>query len=194
MKFITSTTILASVAAAAPAMVPSAPQQGVPFVIQVLREGSPLQGMAVSAANGNLYLAKIGGDFKQDAVCKGRTTEEAFMYIYNGKLHLVGDADQQVAVQQSSAAPGVINYAKMGGAATPSDSTTGDWAMGSEGQLQFKGEDLVACPSTAKPNAPYVVSTMKPGGLSPCGAGGNCISFKATAGAVSDAPSCVYTQ
>lgn len=191
MKFITATAALASIAAAAPAMVPSGPTQGIPFVIQVLRDGSPLEGMAVSAASGNLYLTKIGGDFKQGAVCDGRNTEEAFLYIYNGKLHLVGDADQQIAVQQSEAAPGVVNYSKMGGVETTS--TTG-WAMGAEGQLQFQGEDLVACPSTALPNAPYVVSTMKPGGLSPCGPGGNCISFKATTGAVSDAPKCVYTQ
>lgn len=191
-----STLIAAAAAAPAPELLKArqlnftSVPDNTPFSVLSIRSGSAVHLASFSAVIGGLDLAVES----QNATCESETNTATF-YLSSGSLYLYTPEDitQQVYVDRSGMGQGVIQYSTSpGGYGAGRNSETVGWAVDETGELNFDGDSLLACPSSANSTAgPYSI-WLNTGDDTPAGLEG-CLGISSKAVPVTEANACTYT-
>jgi hypothetical protein len=145
---------------------------GTPFALVTLKEGTPLQNAGIQAALRSLFV-NLGS---QNATCTDTVDPNfATFYLNDGELNLYGNtrqAHQKIFVDRSGMGMGKIGYIT-GSESLGRNWETQGWAL-KNGQLEFKGTGLQACPYGLEEGAwsVWLKGWEKPGYLEGCTAVG----------------------
>ncbi|KAF3481678.1 uncharacterized protein GIQ15_04437 [Arthroderma uncinatum] len=163
--------LVASLAVAGSA-VAAPPAGSKPFGIMSLRSASPIHFGQVSAAHGSIRINQQN----QDAVCKVKHGEkppttatfyikDEILYLYTGKGLI-----QKVFTDRSGFGQGVTGYLT-GDGPLPNRFEDKGWMVDGNGNLSFKGQGLLACP-TSVPGGGWSIwisgNNPNPGGHTGC--------------------------
>lgn len=195
MKFLAASTLLASIAVAAPSC--PAPnntelpaQLGTPLWAMTLASATPLHYQKLSADGRSLLVTM--NSFEQRAKCEsGDNENHATLVVYNGELHLYSlGVRQQIYIDNEDAGRGLRRVGFDTGY-IPTGVKLDGWSIDGDKLLHNEAGILVACaedPKTADAWKVYVQSNK--GG--PVAAEGTCYGFTPRMTEVADPVSCRY--
>ncbi|KAM0433313.1 hypothetical protein ACHAPT_004189 [Fusarium lateritium] len=171
-------------------IVSAAPQQSptTPFEVLALRNGSPIHFSGLQASQGFFSLKKA----KQGASCDaGPADNHAIFELIGDNLFLYDKPRrQQLFTDRSGMGQGVLGYTT-GAQGIPRNAERSGWKVDKNGNLNFKGSGLIACPSSQK-NGPWSVWVSV--GISQPGGNKGCVPFVARTIGNSKPTGCIYSQ
>ncbi|KAG5938527.1 hypothetical protein E4U53_007991 [Claviceps sorghi] len=143
----------------------------------------------VQASYGSLLLDL----HEQRAICKSEHENKntAVFHLQNQELFLYSDNDsrhQQVYVDRSAMGQGRVRY-QYQDIALPRNAEEKGWAINKEGDLEFDGVGILACPGSTGGAWQLWLSTVE----NPAG-NKDCLGIGAKVSAVDKPVSCVYTN
>ncbi|KAJ4179097.1 Hypothetical protein NCS54_00046400 [Fusarium falciforme] len=155
------------------------------FEALALRSATDIHFAVVQAAHSSIFL-KLP---QQKATCEKKTDNSATFSIVNGELFLYGKTRQQIYVDRSGMGQGKIGYTT-GTQSAPRNAERKGWAIDKDGDLSFKGKNLVACPHSIDGAWSVWVST----GIKTPGGNKGCLEFLPRTAEIKKPISCKYTQ
>ncbi|KAF5020045.1 hypothetical protein F66182_7926 [Fusarium sp. NRRL 66182] len=170
-------------------LVSAAPQKSTRFEALALRSASPIHFAGLQAANGGLALRLP----KQNANCGKRKGDNTAVFNLVGDelfLYRKSTPHQQIWVDRSGMGQGVTGYTDS--KSFPRNAETKGWKVDKYGNLNFKGQSLVACPISKEENGPWSI-WVSTGNPNP-GFNKGCLGFSARTFDVKNPASCKYTQ
>ncbi|CAG9986868.1 unnamed protein product [Clonostachys byssicola] len=160
------------------------------FEILPLRSASDIHFARISAAKSSLF-AKLP---EQDASClAGVDGNQPAAFQINSEdktlwLYASGNPRQQIYVDRSGMGQGKIGYTT-GAEPAPRNAEREGWVINADGNLQFNGTDLTACPNSIDGAwSIWLSGASNPGGNE------GCLGFSARAGKVEKPNDCQYTS
>ncbi|RSL93364.1 hypothetical protein CDV31_014746 [Fusarium ambrosium] len=157
------------------------------FELLALRNGSPIHFSGVQASESRLTLKKA----KQGASCTaGPADNHAIFELLGENLYLYDKPRrQQMWVDRSGMGQGILGYSTGAQSLGKNFEQTG-WKVDKNGNLNFKGSGLIACPSSQK-NGPW--SIWVSAGVNQPGGNKGCVPFTARVIKNSKPTGCEYS-
>ncbi|RSL52781.1 hypothetical protein CEP54_010723 [Fusarium duplospermum] len=143
------------------------PSKPTRFEALALRSATDIHFAAIQAAHSSIFLKPP----QQKATCEKKTDNSATFSIVNDELFLYGKARQKIYVDRSG-------MERKG------------WAIDKNGDLSFKGKNLIACPHSIDGGWSVWVST----GVKAPGGNKGCLEFLPRTAEDKKPISCKYTQ
>ncbi|RSL69687.1 hypothetical protein CEP54_002238 [Fusarium duplospermum] len=169
-------------------IVSAAPQQPTnTFELLALRNGSPIHFSGVQASESRLTLKKA----KQGASCTAGPADNHAIFELIGENLFLYDKPrrQQMWVDRSGMGQGILGYTTGAQPLGKNFEQTG-WKVDKNGNLNFKGSGLIACPSSQK-NGPWSIWVSV--GINQPGGNKGCVPFTARAIKNSKPTGCEYS-
>ncbi|KAK7426239.1 hypothetical protein QQZ08_007269 [Neonectria magnoliae] len=156
------------------------------FEILTLRSASPIHFSNVQAARNSIFLHLPD----QKAVCDKKSDNAATFKLVDGELHLYRSSgtQQKLFVDRSGMGQGVLQYSTSD--ALPRNAERKGWKIDKNGNLNFNGAGLLACPGSISNSWSVWVDA----GNSNPGGNKNCLGFTARTVKISKPNSCKYTE
>ncbi|KAI5461946.1 hypothetical protein BGZ63DRAFT_382641 [Mariannaea sp. PMI_226] len=164
----------------------AAPSKPVNFEVLALHPASGFHFEGLQAARGGFYL-KLPNE---KAVCSAKSDNTGTLQLIDGELQLytTSSTKQKIFVDRSGMGQGVFRYTTSN--SFPSRFERKGWKIDGNGNLNFNGAGLIACPGGISSSWTIWVNA----GVANPGGNKNCLPFVARAITNSKPNSCKYTQ
>jgi hypothetical protein len=170
-------------------IVSAVPQKSSQFEVMALRSASPIHFAGLQASKSFLSLNLA----KQGASCDKKSDNHATFNLVGDELYLykTDNPPQQLYVDRSGMGQGVLGYTT-GVQPIPKNGERKGWKVDKNGNLNFKGAGLIACPNSKKAGGSW--SVWVDAGVANPGGNKNCLGFTARTIKIEHPISCEYTQ